>query len=139
MTINDESLSQQAGRLADSVDQLTTDGKTYWNAIGKLNSRNRRLIVALAIGLTLDILLSVFLAIGYHRIDANENSINQVATKVNFSETVTRQQVLCPLYKILMGLQSPKAAQNYVGGAAAYNQVFVQLRESYTILNCGGQ
>lgn len=139
MTTNDDDLKQEAHRLADSVEELATDGRKYWNEIGKLNSRNRRLIIGLAIGLTLDILLSVLLAVGYHRIDTNENMINQVATRVNFSQTVTRQQVLCPLYKILLGLQDPRAAAQFASGPAAYNQVFVQLRASYAILNCGGQ
>src|ERR1700743_324975 len=103
-TSNDDSLSREAHRLADSVERISNDGKKYWNEISKLNRRNRRVIVGLAIGLTLDIILSLLLALGYNKIANNEQAINGVARKVDFSQTVTRQQVLCPLYKILMGL-----------------------------------
>jgi hypothetical protein len=131
-------LEQVARDLSVNVDNLNSDSVKHFNEISRVSRLNRRLIIATAIGLILDITLTVLLGFGFNAIRENDAKISNVTAKLDFSENVVRKEVLCPIYKILLSAKNQNSANSYPAGPAAYNAFYAQLEQSFKAIDCGG-
>lgn len=133
---NSEDLNKIGLDLAKSVERLTTESDDHFAKIQKTYRLNRRLIYAVVIGLVLDITVSIFLAVGFVQLGSTQDGLQHVTDRIDFSQTVTRRQVLCPLYRTFLASDSPEARAAFQGGQAKYDQLFDQLNRSYNALDC---
>lgn len=115
--------------LVEAVDRLNDESDDHFTKIAKMYKRSRRLMVAVTIGLLLDITITVLLGFGFY-------SLGSLTDKVDYSQTVTRHQVLCPLYQILINTESAQGRARFPAGPEAYDKVYEQLNRSYMFLNC---
>jgi hypothetical protein len=125
-------LTVRAGRLGAQWSDVTTTMKELTTTVDHLKitaRRNRRMIIALSVSFLLDISLTVFLVLLAQQQTHNTSAIQEVQTR-------TSQQVLCPLYKLLVESDNPRAAANYPQGSAVYNEAMTQIRRSYVVLQC---
>jgi hypothetical protein len=121
-------LEARAEALTRSVADLT-------GAADRLSKRTRR--SEIAIGLTIlsflfDITLTVLLYVGLH----NQQSATEAIQAVQANGAIVRQQVLCPLYQLLISSESPQARAKYPRGPAAYDQAFATLHAGQKALDC---
>lgn len=131
-----EDLAIQAKELTETVDRLNKDSVQHFKDMERMSKLNTRLVFGTIIGLFLDVTLTILLAFQGHQVSINEHQITQVTDRLNFSQTVTRKQVLCPLYKTFLASKSTEGAANFPQGAAAYMKLFAQLQNSYDVLDC---
>lgn len=129
MTTND------TAALAAQAEALTQSVATLAHSADRLNKRTRR--SEIIIGLTVlsflfDITLTILLYVGLH----DQQDATRTIQAVQANGAVVRQQVLCPLYQLLISSESPQARAAYPHGPAAYDQAFATLRAGKSALNC---
>lgn len=125
---NAAELAAQAERLTRSVANLTV-------AADRINKRTRRseiIIVFTIISFLFDITLTVLLYGGLH----NQQLATHTIQAVQANGLVVRQKVLCPLYQLLLSIESPQGRAQYPAGPAAYDRVFTTLRDGRSALDC---
>lgn len=130
MATNDDTTA-----LAAQAEALTQSVATLTRAADRLNRRTRR--SEIAIGMTIlsflfDITLTILLYVGLH----DQQTVTQQIQAVQANGAVVRQDVLCPLYQLLLSSESPQARAAYPHGTAAYDQAFATLRAGKSALNC---
>jgi hypothetical protein len=121
--------------MKESVDRLGDIGKELVGAVRSLEGRTKRSEIGLAISYVLivvDVLLSIFLVVSL----VNQSDATRQLQQVQQNGAQVRQQVLCPLYQLLVSSYSTRARDAYPQGAAAYDHAFAVLRDSTKILNC---
>jgi hypothetical protein len=123
---------QEVSDLVNSIERLNSESADHFDRLASMYKRNRRLMRLVMIGLVLDILLTIFLSVAFY-------SLNTLTDRVDFSQTVTRRQVLCPLYMTFLQARSAQARTNFPRGPVVYDQLFAQLEKSYQVLNCKGE
>lgn len=124
-----ENLSAAAPQLIRGLDALTQDSGRQFVRLARSSRLNRRLIWGLAVSLILDVLLTVGLAVSFSRVDA-------LTERLDYSQTTTRRQVLCPLYELLVETNTP-ANRARAADKAAYDRQYATLQRAYAVLSCG--
>lgn len=127
-----ETLTVRAERLGTQWANATKTMKELTDSVTQLQvtaRRNRAMIVGLIVSFVLDISITIGLVIVADHQSQNTSAIEDVQTR-------TSQQVLCPLYKLLVDSENPRAAANYPQGAAVYYRAIAQIRRSYQVLQC---
>jgi hypothetical protein len=121
-------LATEAGELLESV--------VYLN---KALSRNRKLAAATAVGLVLDVVLTIVLATVLSG-QANTNKQIKESLRENYvtsqQQAQTRVKVLCPLYEVLLASASvqPPAPNSTVEKARA--DAIKTIKQGYVALEC---
>lgn len=95
-------LTRAANDLIEEIEALNRASGTTLVDLAQRSRRNRRLILATAVGLVLDVALTVAMAIGWAGIARNNHRIDQVNTRLDNAQTTQRAKALCPLYRVLL-------------------------------------
>ena len=129
-------LTRAAAELTARIGQLTGESTNQFVELAQASRTNRRLIIALAISFALDIALTITMVIGVASIKHNSERIGAVTRRLDIAQTTGRTAVLCPLYKLFLDSQSPRARAAYPQGPAAYDRAFKVIRDGYNTLDC---
>lgn len=127
-------MSEDRDTLANQAKALTGTIEVLASAVDQLerrSTRSERMTIAVAFGLGLDLVLSVAVALLVN----NLFGVNtQLQTTID-REAITRQEVLCPFYGLLLGSYNPSTRAE---GADrdSYVRAFVTLRAGYDRLSC---
>lgn len=127
-----QELTRLARELITEINELAGDTGDQLVALSKSNRWNRRMIWAIAVSFTLDVMLTVLVAFNFL-------ALKDVTAKVDESQKITQSQVLCPLYQQLIAADTPKArelARKNGQDLAARDEAFRTIRRSYEVLNC---
>lgn len=120
-------LTAQARVLADRVGALSTAVEQ----LDRRTNRSEKVVIAVIIGLLLDLVLSVTVAVVLLQLRDNDAQI--AATQER--EQHTRQDALCPLYSLILGSYNPESRPE--GPARqTYIDQFKVMREAYDALDC---
>lgn len=130
-----QALVEAAQHLMVQVDALGKEGGVQFTSLAKRSRSNRRLGIIAISGLVLDVVLSVVLSIGLIQVRANETDIHRLTDRLNTSQTVTRQQALCPLYQIFLDSRTP-AGRAAAPDKAKYDHAFEVIQKGYDVLGC---
>jgi hypothetical protein len=127
------------------LDKLTTEADSLVEAVHALNvtadriaKRTRRseaVLVALVISFLLDVTLTVIVTIGLTQLSDTTRTVQE--TQAN--GRVVRQQVLCPLYQLIVTSYSTQVRDNPVlnpRGPAWYDNAYATLRNGNQALHC---
>lgn len=123
-----DKLTDQARDLSSAVTSLNTSTKQ----LGRRTTRSEVVLVITIVSFILDIILTTVLTIGLIKQRDATMQIQQVQS----NGAVIREEVLCPLYQLLVSSYSVQARARYPGGPAAYDHAFVILRGGAHALNC---
>lgn len=123
LTAETAALSDKVGALALSTEQLD-----------RRASRSEKIVAGVILGLLLDLILSVAVAIVLGQQAATNDRLQTAIQR----ETQTRQEVLCPLYSLIVGAYNPNSRPP---GPARdeYVRNFKVIVDSYPKLNCDHQ
>lgn len=128
-------LIEQATVLNKRIGVLTEGASTQFVTLAQRARTNRRMIAALAASVMLDILLSVILIITLAGVRANDNRISALTTRIDVSQTTTRQNAFCPLYTVLKGTKSA-AGRAAAADKNAYDHAYAVVQQGYDALGC---
>jgi hypothetical protein len=130
-----QELVNQAEQLNTRIGELTEGAGTQFVSLAHRARTNRRMIAALAASVALDVLLSVVLIITLAGVKTNDNRISALTTRLDVSQTVTRQNAFCPLYTVLKGTESA-AGRAAAPDKAAYDHAYAVVQQGYDALGC---
>jgi hypothetical protein len=122
-------------KLASAQEQMETMSRTMGGlqtTVAELSRKlyQSQLVGAIVIaGFVLDLLLTGGLTWVAFQQQSTTSAVQQVQDR-------TSQQVLCPLFRLLLGFQRPAARAVYPQGPAAYDAVLQQMHSSFQNLNC---
>jgi len=128
-------LIAQADALNRRIGALTEGASTQFVTLAQRATTNRRMIVALAVSVAMDILLSVVLIVTLAGVRSNDSRISALTTRIDVSQTVTRQNAFCPLYTLLLGTKSA-AGRAASKDKAAYDHSYAVVQQGYDALGC---
>lgn len=120
-----ETMSTAMGRLQTTVAELSR--KLY---------QSRLVGTIVIVGFVLDLLLTgwvTYLTFSQQTVAQHQQ---QQANVIQQVQERTSQQVLCPLFRLLIGFQRESARAAYPLGPAAYDTALAQMRQSFQALNC---
>jgi hypothetical protein len=115
-------LGEKVSALALAVDQL--DRRT---------NRSERITIAVIFGLALDLVLSVIVAL----VLISQSDINDRVSAAIAREAQTRQEALCPVYRLVVGAYNPDSRAPGPD-REAYIADFKIMRDAYDKLDCVG-
>jgi hypothetical protein len=115
-------LADRVGGLSDAVEQL--DRRT---------NRGEKVVIGVIVGLTLDLILSIVVGVVLIQLQGT----TQIVSETQAREARTRQDSLCPLYRLILGTYNPDSRPE--GDARqTYIDQFKIMREAYAALDCAG-
>lgn len=123
-----DKLTVEADTLAEAVRVLTVTA----DRITKRTRRSETVIACLVVSFVLDIVLTVFVAFGF----VNLNNATQTIQQTQANGAVVRQDVLCPLYHLILQSYSTEARDHNPLGPAWYDNAFATLRNGNAALHC---
>lgn len=129
-----QELARVARDLVTRIDALVGGTGEQMVELSKTARTNRRMIVILWAGFVLDIALTVAVAIGGF-------ALADVSKRVENTQELQTEQVLCPLYRLLLESDTPAARQRAIAGGqdmTVRDKAFREIRQSYKVLNCKG-
>lgn len=136
MTENEErslnELTAAARTLSTSLTELNRDAADKIIVLMRLGRSNRRMIVALALSFTFDMILTVLLAFGFVQIGETQSQIQDV-------RTVERRDALCPLYEQFVNADTPKGrelAKRNGQDLERRDEAFRVIRRGFDALQC---
>ena len=127
-----QELTRLAAELVNRIDTLVGGTGDQMVALAKSDKSHRRMIMVLYVGFVLDIVLTVAMAVGGF-------AVNNLASKVNNTQELTRSQVLCPLFQQFINSDTPAARQRAEAAGQdmkARSEAFKEIRQSYKVLEC---
>jgi hypothetical protein len=95
-------------------------------------NRSGRVLLVAVLGLVLDLVLSALVIFTLTVQDQTDTRLEDQIRQQN----IIRQAALCPLYLILINSESPQGRKAFPQGAAAYDEIFTQLRAGRAALGC---
>lgn len=127
MTDPGKTLAAQARLLADGVKELNDSV----SSLTRRTNRSENVLKVALLGLVLDLVLSVAVAITLGSQFATNGRLEEAIAR----EQTTREEVLCPLYGLIVAGYNP--ASRAAGEARTlYEQQFAVILTSYPRLNC---
>lgn len=129
-------LTELAAELLDEVQELAGDNGEQLVTLTRRERSNRRLILAVIAGFTLDVMLTVAMAFGLLAVTANANRIDNLTHRLDLSQTETRQWALCPLYQVFLDMKSPQGRER-APDPEKYDRAFEVIEDGYQVLDCG--
>lgn len=125
-------LTRLGAELINRIDGLVGDTGDHLVDLAKQGKSNRRFIWALAISVVLDIALTIAMAVGF-------NTVNTLSNRVNETQKITQEQVLCPLYQQFINADTPKSRELAKANGQdlkVRDEAFRTIRRSYEVLGC---
>lgn len=121
---------QQSLGIVDVVENL--EGRT--DTVEKLGRKTRFWQKITIAGLLLDLTLTIFGIALFHRVDDNTKANKANTERVNHVVTVLNQQVLCPIYTLV--LSAGYHPENHQQDLEAYKATFKVIQEGAKKLEC---
>jgi len=120
-------LAEQAKLLGDKVNALALAAEQ----IERRTTRSERVTTGVVVGLLLDLVLSIAVAVVLAQLFATNHRLEDAIER----EAQTRQEVLCPLYGLIVGAYNPESRPP---GPARdeYLRSTKVILDSYPKLNC---
>lgn len=130
-----DALTEVANELVQEVNTLNQGGKQVENLTTKVlrNYKILWLCIASLVGL---FVVTVILGITVYTSQNNSEKLDKLTQRLDYSQTVTRKQVLCPLYQVFLDSKSEQGRAAYPKGPAEYDRLFATLERSYKVLHC---
>ncbi len=129
-------LTELAAKLLEEAQELAGENGEQLVALTHRARSNRRLILAIIAGFTLDVILTVAMAFGLLAVTANAERIDSLTQRLDLSQTETRQWALCPLYQVFLDMKSPQGRERAVD-PEKYDRAFEVIEDGYQVLDCG--
>lgn len=137
-----ESTSDRLVRLTDLATELLREAQELANGSGeqlatltRRSRTNRRLILAVIAGFTLDVVLTVAMAFGLLTVMNNAENIDSLTRRLDVAQTETRQRALCPLYQVFLDSKSPQGRAR-AEDPEKYDHAFEVIEDGYKALDC---
>lgn len=131
-----DALSEQAGDLVAEINKLNEDTGRTLEGVNTKVRRNQRMTWLVGLSLLADLIVTVVLGFTLHQTSTTADKTDKVTDRLNYSQNVTRQKVLCPLYEIFINSKSDVGRQRHPGGPAEYDKIFVTFQQSYDVIKC---
>lgn len=128
-------LAELASEIIEELEHLANDSGRQFVNLAKRAQMNRRLITVTIFSLVLDVILSIFLALGIYQIRSNEDDITALTHRIDLSQTVQRQKALCPLYQLFLDMKS-EAGRAAAPDPLKYDHSFRVIQDGYDALTC---
>ncbi len=134
-----EKLASQIEELNASVDKAT-EVKQAIEDLSAQGTRNRRLIIALALSFALDLLLTIAMAFSFTGLAASNDKLDVLTQRLNQEQKVQKDEALCPMFQIFQDATEPaiRAASENVPGYDKEKilKSFDTIHKVYDALNC---
>lgn len=131
----DPDLPGTAREVATAINLLVAQVRRLNNRLDKGERALKLTTVALVIGALSAAVLGFVVAHQFDTTSELREQQSQLAEQQRGIE-VTRSEVLCPLYSVLLGSENPVSRDRYPAGPDAYNEAFVSLKRSALVLRC---
>jgi hypothetical protein len=130
-----EELTQKAVELLAQVERLGDGTGASLVKLTQETRRTRHIVLAMIASFVLDIMLTVFLTLGFVSLHDTDKQVNKVTDRLDNAQTVQRQKALCPLYQIFVEADTP---QNRAAAPdkSRYDKNFTIIRQGYDALKC---
>lgn len=135
-------LAELASGLMGEVEELTEASGNQFVSLAersavnlRLTQRVRRFARWLAVSVAVDIALSGALAYSLAQVSDNTHKVNELTQRLNISQTVTRQDTLCPLYTLLLAGDTA-ANRAKTPDKAAFDHSYTVITAGYKALDC---
>jgi hypothetical protein len=128
-------LAELASEIVGELENLANDSGKQFVSLARRTRTNQRLITVMILSLVLDVILSVFLALGLVQVRGNEHDISALTTRLDISQTVQRQKALCPLYQLFLDSRSA-AGRAAAPDPVKYDHSFEVIQDGYDVLGC---
>lgn len=122
-------------RILEQIEEFTSSSGVQFVSLARRAQANRRAIWMIGVSVFLDVVLTVFMVFRQVQISHNETSISDLASRLDYSQTVQRQKALCPLYQLLLDQESA-AGRAAASDPKAYDHAFQVIRSGYGVLSC---
>jgi hypothetical protein len=126
------SLAQQ---LINEIDNLGEKAGYQFVSLAKRARTNRLLIIATAVSVAIDLIITVVLALVGVSMQHNTDRIDSLTQRLNEAQTVQRQKALCPLYQVFLDSESA-AGRKAAPDPEKYDHAFVVIHKGYDALEC---
>jgi hypothetical protein len=143
--MNEEKIPGKSSRIPDlitlaeqliaEVDELAQDSGNQFVSLAKRARTNRMLIVATIASVTIDLVLTVVLALVGVGWQQNTDRIDKLTKRLDTAQTVQRQKALCPLYQVFLGSKSD-AGRKAAPDQEKYDHAFEVIQDGYDVLEC---
>jgi len=128
-------LAALAMQLIEEVDELSKDSGAQFVTLAKRARTNRMLIVATIVSVSIDLIITIVLALVGVNMQHNTDRIDALTQRLDEAQTVQRQKALCPLYQIFLDSKSSQG-RKAAPDPQKYDHAFVVIKDGYKILNC---
>jgi hypothetical protein len=130
-----EELISVGARLLGEIESFTREGGTQFVTLARAHRADRRAIWLIGASLVLDLVLTAVMAFGWVQVSNNQHSIANVNSRIDYSQTVERQKVLCPLYQLLVDSKSA-AGRAASPDPKEYDHTYAVVQQGYDALGC---
>lgn len=114
--------------LLAELGKLRSDSGTQFVSLARRARSNRRMIWALVVSLTLDLVLTTLLSLTMVR-------QNALTHRLDVAQTTTRQKTLCPLYTLFLAGDTP-AARAAAKDKSQFDHAYQVIQAGYDALDC---
>jgi hypothetical protein len=124
-------MSDPSKAIADGAESLESAVNNLTKEVARQNSRaraNRRLIWMVALGLAINACVVSLVVLLTNNVRSNSNRVREVQER-------TSNQVLCPLYELILQSYNPKSP-TALKDPENYAHSFQVIREGYKTLEC---
>lgn len=128
-------LNTNAERLLEQVVSLAGGTGNTIVRLAEVAKSNRRMIITLFVSVSLDVVLTALLALGFVALHNTSNQVSTVTTRLDEAQTVQRQKALCPLYSLLLSSDTA-AARAKSPNPVQFDKDFTIISEGFNALHC---
>ena len=132
--------NDELARLSTSIDKLNSSTVNQMVRQARMSRFNRKLIWGLAVSMGLDIIVTVLLGVGFHRIDQQARDLDEVTARLDNAQSEQRQKGLCPLYTLFYELtdtpEERAAGKKRSANPGAYDASIKIIHDGYRNLRC---
>lgn len=121
-------LASIASQLSREHAELSEQQSNHVAILAKYTRKTRKIVYSLIASLILDLFLTGFLAFTHAKLD-------NVTKNVQYSQTVQRQRVLCPLYTVFLQSRSAEGRKR-APDPKKYDEAFKVIADGYRTLEC---
>lgn len=129
-------LADAANDLNSTLNRLNRETGSALQGLSRVARTNRRAIIALAVSLAVDVALTVVLGGMWSRQQHNTERLNALTARLDYSQTVQRQKVLCPLYTLLIASEKTEPPGLTEDQRTQRAASFKVIHDGYDVLDC---
>lgn len=129
-------LTERAAELIEALKELATDTGGQLVSMSKAQRSNRRIILLAVIGIVIDLVLTIAVAVGLGAEVRDHNQLLRLSSQLQSAEETQRVKALCPLYQIILNAEHRPAPGLTLTQQKDRAAAFKVIHESYDALNC---